>query len=130
MERGNTVFQSFFMLMTASSRASAFVELAVESADVRFAVVGPLARGVVVMDEHPQPRTGAAVRPFEHLEVAVGVAERGDRPPTDVQLMPTGLPALSSMKSISGSRTSTGLPSRTSYFVLMLLPTTCSGGMP
>jgi hypothetical protein len=44
--------------------------------------------------------------------------------------IPTGLPALSSMKSISGRRTSAGLPSRTSYFVLTLLPITCSGGTP
>ena len=34
------------------------------------------------------------------------------------------------MKFTSGRRTSTGLPSRSSNFVLMLLPTTCSGGMP
>ena len=32
--------------------------------------------------------------------------------------MPTGLPALSSTRSISGSRTSTGLPSRSSYLHL------------
>ena len=44
--------------------------------------------------------------------------------------MATGLPALSSLKFSSGSRTSTGLPSRSSNFVLMLLPITCSGGMP
>jgi hypothetical protein len=44
-----------------------------------------------------------------------------------MRLIPTGLPALSSTKLISGSRT-TGLPSRSSNFVLMLLPTTCSGG--
>ena len=30
----------------------------------------------------------------------------------------------------TGKRTSTPLPSRTSYFVLIVLPTTCSGGMP
>ena len=44
--------------------------------------------------------------------------------------MTTGLPSLSSMKFISGSRTMTGSPSRTSKVVLMLDPTTCSGGMP
>jgi hypothetical protein len=43
-------------------------------------------------------------------------------------LMPTGLPALSSMKSASGRRISTGLPSRISNFVLIMLPTTCLGG--
>src|SRR5205814_2115846 len=55
-------------------------------------------------------------------------AAMGRRPMCE--LMPTGLPVLSSMKFISGNRMSTGLPSRHSYFVLMLLPTTCSGGMP
>src|SRR5205807_546311 len=45
--------------------------------------------------------------------------------------MPTGLPSLSSMKSIAGNFTSTGLLfSRISNFSLPLLPTTCSGGMP
>lgn len=39
--------------------------------------------------------------------------------------MPTGLPALSSMKLISGNRMSTGVPSRISKLVLPLLPTTC-----
>src|SRR5947199_254684 len=36
--------------------------------------------------------------------------------------MPTGLPPLSSLKFSSGRRTSTGLPSRSSNFVLMLRP--------
>ena len=44
--------------------------------------------------------------------------------------MPTGLPPLSSMKSSSGRRTITGPSSRISNTVRMLLPTTCSGGMP
>ena len=43
---------------------------------------------------------------------------------------PTGLPALASMKFSSGRRAKRGLPSRTSYFVLMLDPITCSGGVP
>src|SRR4029077_13301081 len=38
-------------------------------------------------------------------------------------LMPTGLSPLSSLKFSSGKRTRTGLPSRISNFVLMLLPT-------
>jgi len=44
--------------------------------------------------------------------------------------MPTGLPALSSMKLIAGWRTSIGTPFFTTYWVLMLEPTTCSGGTP
>ena len=42
----------------------------------------------------------------------------------------TGLPALSSMKSIVGRRTITGRPLRNSYFVWTLEPITCSGGTP
>jgi hypothetical protein len=45
-------------------------------------------------------------------------------------LMPTGLPALSSTKFMCGRRNSTGLPSRISNLVLMVDPTTRSGGTP
>ena len=45
-------------------------------------------------------------------------------------LMPTGLPALSSMKLISGRRNRMGCPSRISNRVLIDEPTTCSGGTP
>ena len=44
-------------------------------------------------------------------------------------LMPTGLPASSSMKLISGRRNSVGLPSRIWNLVLIDEPTTCSGGI-
>jgi hypothetical protein len=45
-------------------------------------------------------------------------------------LMPTGLPALSSMKLSSGKRKSSGFPSRIRNWVLIDDPTTCSGGTP
>src|SRR5262245_50126377 len=48
-----------------------FVQSACERADVRLAVVRPLARAVGVMDDHGQTGTRCRCRPFEHLEVAV-----------------------------------------------------------
>jgi hypothetical protein len=44
--------------------------------------------------------------------------------------MPTGLPALSSTKSIRGSRTMAGRPLRGSTLVSMRKPITFSGGTP
>ena len=39
-----------------------------------FAVVGELAFDIVVVDDQGETRTFAGGRPFEHLEIAVGVA--------------------------------------------------------
>jgi hypothetical protein len=39
---------------------------------------------VVVVDEHNQPRASPALVVLEHLFVADGVAERGDRTTTDL----------------------------------------------
>jgi hypothetical protein len=50
-----------------------FVKTAVEFADVRFAVIGPLAFAVVVVNEQAKPGTLAAGRLFQHPEIAVGV---------------------------------------------------------
>ena len=72
-------------------------------ADVLIAVVGPFAVGVGVMDDEAETRTIAAGRPLEHFEVAIGIAKGHHRAATDVLLMPTGLPALSSMKFSSWS---------------------------
>ena len=44
--------------------------------------------------------------------------------------IPTGLPALSSIMSNAGSITTADLSSLTTYFVLNVVPTTCSGGTP
>ena len=49
-------------------------------------IVGVLPLGVVVMDEEGEPRPASGGGPFQHLEVAVGVAEGGDRPPSDPAL--------------------------------------------
>jgi len=45
-------------------------------------------------------------------------------------LIPIGLPCLSSMKFTSGNRIRIGVSPRSSYFVLIELPTTWYGGMP
>jgi hypothetical protein len=43
--------------------------------------------------------------------IAGRIAERGVRPLADKQVIPMGLPVLSSMKNTFGSRIKTGLPS-------------------
>ena len=85
------VFQSFLMLISDQPRARCLVESALELADVAVAVVGEFARGVVVVDDHAQPRTGRRGRPLEHLEVAVRIAEGHDRPLADGLVDPDGL---------------------------------------
>ena len=48
------------------------------------AVVGRLARGIVMMDEHAQAQSVAGRDPLQHLEVAIRVAESGYGADTDV----------------------------------------------
>ena len=88
-------FQSSFMLTTVQLFATAIVQRLVERADVRVAIVGPLALGVGVVDEQRRRRgpLPAAVH-CEHLQVAVGVAEGRDRPAADEVLDPDGLAVL------------------------------------
>ena len=104
-----------------------FIPRLVEFADMRLSIVGPFTLGIVVMHDEAEPRTLSRCRPFEHLrspsEFPNAVSNR--RPMC--LWIPTGLPALSSMKFTSGSFSKTGLPSRISNFNLPLLPTTCSG---
>ena len=79
----------------------------------------------------PNRRTFARRRVFEHLIVAVRVAERHDWPAAaDADLeIATGLPALSSKKSTSRLDYQDRLPlPKIPYFVLNELPITCSGG--
>src|SRR5262249_18624279 len=68
--------------------------------------------------------------PLEHLQVTVRIAERGDGAPANMHLDADGLALPVINKLISGRRTSTGFPSRSSNFVLMLVPMTCSRGTP
>ena len=55
------------------------------------AVVGVLAFGVGVVDDQAEARPGARGGPLQHLQVAVGVAERRDRPAADELVDADGL---------------------------------------
>src|SRR4051812_44726628 len=66
-----------------------FVERFVKGADVRLAVVGPLAVGIGVMHDAHEARTIARGGPLQHLQIAVGVAEGKDGTPADM-LLDTG----------------------------------------
>src|SRR5262245_42322476 len=50
------------------------------------AIVCVLARRIVVMNEEREAWTTAVPRPLQHLQVAIGVAERGNRPTADPAL--------------------------------------------
>ena len=56
--------------------------------------VGVFARGIVVKHQQHEARAGAALRVFQHLLVATGVSEGGDRPPADVLVDADGLVGL------------------------------------
>ena len=56
--------------------------------------VGKFARRVVVQHEQLEPRAAAALRVFQHLLVADGIAERGDGPAADVLVDADGLVGL------------------------------------
>lgn len=56
------------------------IERFVEFADGRFAVVGPLALRVGVMDKQTETRPLANRRVLQHLQVTIGVASGKDRP--------------------------------------------------
>ena len=71
------------MSTTVQPRAGASSSALSEPADRGLAVVGLLALGVGVVDDQPEARASPAVVHSQHLQVAVGVAERGDRAPAD-----------------------------------------------
>ena len=92
------------MLTTVQPFAFASSERLVELADVRLAVVGELALGVVVVDEQAEARAAAGRVSIRSIcRSPSELPNAADRAAADVRLMPTGLPALSSMKSTSGS---------------------------
>src|SRR5688572_1849435 len=67
------------------------VEGLVEFADMRRAVIRPLASRVRVVDNEPEARALAGCGPLQHLPVAIGIAERGDRAAADERLDTRGL---------------------------------------
>src|SRR5262249_31115686 len=74
------------------SESRCVVEGPGEAPDRRLAVVGPFAGRVGVVDDQAEPGAGPCGGPAEHLVIAVGVAERGDRAPADPPLDAHGLP--------------------------------------
>src|SRR6185295_19367483 len=61
------------------------VERDVEFPEMRLAVVGIFTFRIGMVDDQAEPRaTGAERRPLQHFEIAVGVAEGGDRTPANV----------------------------------------------
>ena len=83
------------------------------------------------MDDQAEPAARARGRPAEHLVVAVGVAEGHDRPAADVPLDAHRLarPVVDEIDLGEPDERRLGR-SRSSYLILIVLPMTCSGGMP
>jgi hypothetical protein len=61
-----------------------FIQRLIQMTNFRFAIIGPFALGIGVADQERQARTLSGSCPLQHLQVAVGVAECGDRTPADV----------------------------------------------
>lgn len=51
----------------------------VEPTDARLAVIGVFALSIRVMNDRPKAHARADGRPLKHLEITVGVSERGNR---------------------------------------------------
>ena len=81
-----TVLKSFFMLTTGQPRLIASSQALSSWPTLRLAIVGVFALGVVVVEQKHEPRTRAVGRVLQHLQVAIRIAERQDRPPADVQV--------------------------------------------
>ena len=128
--KANTTFQSRFMSMTTQPRAEASSSPRASAPMLDVTVVGPLALGVGVVDDHAETRAGSRRRPLEHLEVAVGVAERRDRPAADQLLDSDRFAGLVVHVVDLGKAHEHGHAVSKLVLHLRRLPTTCSGGMP
>src|SRR6056297_4157794 len=64
--------------------ARTLVQPSGQTADRAVTVVGPLALGIAVVNDHSKARPGASHRVLEHLEVSVGVPRRKDRSLADM----------------------------------------------
>ena len=127
----NTFFQSLFMSTTVQPFALRLIERLVELADLRLPVVGVFALGIGVMDDAGEARAGPCRRPLQHLQIAVGIAEREDRPPADEAVDADRLarPVVDELD--LGELHQLRLAVRPiSNFTTPDEPTTCSGGMP
>ena len=88
------LFQSFFISTMVQPAVRAFIKPLASLPDVRIAVVGRLAFGVGVMDEHSEAGAFPGSGPLEHLEVTIGVARGEDRAAADVLLNADGFAVL------------------------------------
>ena len=83
------------------------------------------------LHETHEPGTGPPIRPLQHLLVAIGVAEREDRPAADERVDPRGLAGSVAEQLSFGSMTRFGIPlGATANLVTNVVLTTCSGGIP
>src|SRR4051812_29508539 len=62
------------------------VERLIELSDGGLAVVSPFAFGIGVVNDKGKTDARASLGPFQHLQVAVGIAERGNRTTADMHL--------------------------------------------
>lgn len=63
-----------------------FVECFVQSSDMRVAVIGKFAHFIIMMHDRGESRSRAGCSPFQHLEVAVGIAKCHQWLPPDMPL--------------------------------------------
>src|SRR4029077_6622545 len=63
-----------------------FIKRLIETTEPGLAVVRPLTRDVGMMDNEGEARATPGGRPLEHLQVTVGVPERGDGASADESL--------------------------------------------
>src|SRR4029077_876423 len=63
-----------------------FVPGFVELAYIRFAVVGPFAFSIIVVDDEHEARARSAHRPLKHLLIAIGIPKCRDRSPANESL--------------------------------------------
>jgi hypothetical protein len=77
LKRENTLPVALHVNDCPSSRLR-FIESLVETANAGISVVSPLAVGIRVMNIEAKAPATARSYPLEHLQVAIGVTERGD----------------------------------------------------
>src|SRR5450631_2136106 len=70
------------------------IERLVELANSGLSVISPFPLGVGVVNEQGEADAGSSLGPFEHLQVAIGIAERRNRAASDVHLNLDGLASL------------------------------------
>ena len=107
------------------------VERLVEVPEMRIAVVGIFALGIGVMHKKAKARRRPPRRPLQHLEIAVGIAEGGDRTAADMLVDADRLagPVVDEVD-FAASGTARLAVAHLELGLDRCEPTTCSGGMP